>query len=247
MGNDGGSIPLRSELVKTKGAPKNVGEAATADNDFAWKYCALSRAVLSRPLASDALGRLYNKESIIQFVLDSTAFGDAVKEMSHVTSMKDVVELKVGTSDGKFECEVTGRDMNGMTKFIYLSKCGHTFAAEALKNIETTECLVCSKAYTSDDVIPLNPSESELVRLRSRLSSLEETGTTHSGTIKKKKKHKAADPAESNGAKLIKAPKLLPQSIPESQNPVLKSLLHKHDGRIANDGFMTRGTSSRVG
>lgn len=247
MGNDGGSIPLRSELVKTKGAPKKVGETATANSEFAWKYCALSRAVLAQPLASDALGKLYNKESIIQYVLDNESFGDAAKEMSHVSSMKDVVELKVGKNEDKFICEVTGRDMNGMTKFVYLTTCGHTFAMEALKNIETSECLMCSKPYLPDDVISLNPSESELETLRIRMKRLVDTGLTHSGTAIKKKKRKAPKTEDTKSAKVIRTESKSISNVPVIQTAILKSLLHKNDGKIVNDGFMTRGTSSRVG
>lgn len=220
MGNDGGSIPSRSELVKTKAAPRKVGETATANNEFAWKYCALSRAALTAPLASDAFGKLYNKESIIQYVLDKTSYGDASKEMSHITSMKDVVELKIGTSDGKFVCEVTGRDMNGKIKFVYLSNCGHTFAAEALKNIETSECLICSKAYAPDNIILLNPTDSELVHLRDRLQALEDIGLTHSGATKKKKKRKAHMTDVHKDTQVTKTAKLLPKDEIESRSTV---------------------------
>lgn len=245
MGNDGGSIPSRGELVKTKSAPKKVQETATANNDFAWKYCALSRAVLMQPLASDAFGRLYNKESIIRYVLDNSAYGDASKDLSHITSMKDVVELKVATSEGKNICEVTRRDMNGLTKFVYVSQCGHTFAAEALKNIDSSECLICSKPCTVDDIIPLNPNEKDLLKLQERLVKLEESGLTHSGVaMKKKKKRKAPKPIE---PEIVKMNKTSSTSTAPAQSAVLQSLFHKNDGKIVNDGFMTRGTSSRVG
>lgn len=250
MGNDGGSIPSRGELVKTKSAPKKVQETATANNDFAWKYCVLSRAPLAQPFVSDAFGRLYNKESVIQYILDNTAYGDAVKDMSHITSMKDVVELHVATSDGKNICEVTRRDMNGQTKFVYISSCGHTFAAEALKNIGSSECLICSNPCTADDIIPLNPNETDLVRLCDRLAKLEESGLTHSGAAvkKRKKKRRALEAPDPVSLKVARTNSVSNEArAGPAQSSVLQSLFHKNDGKIVNDGFMTRGTSSRVG
>lgn len=252
MGNDGGSIPSRGELVKTKEAPKRVQETAAANNDFAWKYCILSRAPLADPLASDGYGRLYNKESVIQYILDNEAFGDAAREMSHIKSMKDIVELKVTKSNGKRICEVTRKDMDGSTRFIYLSTCGHTLSADALKKVESSECLICSMPYNKDDVIPLNPTEKDIEGLQLRLKRLEDAGLTHSGSVMKKKKKKRmaeeeADAAERKAAKRTGAPVASKVDTTAYQSAALKSLLHTTDNRIVNDGFMTRGTSSRVG
>ncbi|CCX35410.1 Putative uncharacterized protein [Taphrina deformans PYCC 5710] len=250
MGNDGGSIPLRSELVKLKGAPQKVAETATANNEHAWKYCALSRAALSEPLASDALGRLYNKESIIRYILDNDAFGDVSHEIPHIKKMKDVVELKTSKSQDKFICEVTRRDMNGSSKFVYLTTCGHVFAAEALHTIETHECLICSKPYASIDIITLNPNESDRELLQTRLEGLEAAGLTHSGApAKKEKKRKAGAIEDSKDRKSQRKTIAMPSTTKEQgpRSAVLNSLLHKTDDRIAPDGFMTRGTSSRVG
>lgn len=245
---------MRSELVKLKGVPKKVNETATANNEHAWKYCALSRAPLSEPLASDALGRIFNKESIIRYILDRDAFGDVSKEIPHINSLKDVVELKIGKSDGKFICEVTRRDMNGQTKFVYPSTCGHVFAAEALKSIDAHECLICSARYEDSNIIPLNPSVKDIEKLQDRLAALNDAELTHSGSLAKRKKKRKALTSAGSQEKHEKSQKmtinsthshLAPDATPRSS--VLSSLLHKSDDRVASDGFMTRGTSSRVG
>ena len=250
-GNDGGSIPSRSELVKTKSAPKKVHETATANNEHAWKYCALSRAPLSQPLVSDGFGNLYNKDSIIQYILDEGAFGDVQDSMSHINSMKDVVDLLVGVSDGKYICEVTRRDMNGQTKFVYSSVCGHAVSAEALKNVRSNECLICSKACSSEDMIPLNPPAEEIAKLKVRMQALNDNGLTHSGAPQKKKKSKRKSTMVENDASRSTKRQQITNFGEAQQDPpqstVLKSLLHSNKDRLVPDGFMTRGTSSRVG
>lgn len=228
MGNDGGSIPSRGELVKTKARPTKDSATAAANNDFAWTYCPISRKPLHVPLVSDALGTIYNKESILMALLDPEG---AASLPSHIRSLKDTVVLDLGVAHrgseknpsanqdeglGNYTCPITRRDMNGLTKFVYLVPCGHVMAAEALrhsgsaapapisatethdKTTSTTteprkqeECLMCSVTYDpSHDVIPLNPSGAALETLRARLKWLEETGTTHSGTPLKSKTKK---------------------------------------------------------
>lgn len=157
MGNDGGSIPGRSDLVRVRDASSRQKRAHELDRDdpgHGWRYCRLSRAPLRRPLASDAYGNLYNKEAVIRHLLDNAkdsttantaentaappgADGEA-KDVVRIGSMKDVVELHVGAAAGrerggeKFLCEITRRDMDGSARFCYAVPCGHVVAREAL-------------------------------------------------------------------------------------------------------------------
>ncbi|KAE8222253.1 hypothetical protein CF319_g4519 [Tilletia indica] len=99
MGADGGSIPRRDELVRTRGR-----DASSAAQDPAlllralWTLCALSRTTLSKPIVSDATGRLYNKEAVVRFLLnraDPEAERDPVDEAvaGHLKGLKDLHEL----------------------------------------------------------------------------------------------------------------------------------------------------------
>ncbi|CAD6944423.1 unnamed protein product [Tilletia controversa] len=99
MGADGGSIPRRDELVRTRGR-----DASSAAQDPAlllralWTLCALSRTSLSKPIVSDAMGRLYNKEAVVRFLLgraDPGAERDPVDEAvaGHLKGLKDLREL----------------------------------------------------------------------------------------------------------------------------------------------------------
>lgn len=71
MGCDGGTIPKRHELVK---GPKKV-EKVDKDAELVaqWNYCTLSQEVLRRPIVACELGRLYNKDAVIEFLLDKSA------------------------------------------------------------------------------------------------------------------------------------------------------------------------------
>jgi hypothetical protein len=86
MGNDGGSIPDRRDLVKSK--PKAEQADKANQSRARWFFCALSKAILAEPVVSCALGKLYNKDSLLEYLLDKTAFGDGEVICGHVRGMK---------------------------------------------------------------------------------------------------------------------------------------------------------------
>lgn len=89
MGCDGGSIPKRSELVKTK---KQTADQPSVDPETAasaeWEYCALSRQLLSAPVVSCVLGKLYNKDAIYEYLLDPSSHGDGDQICPHIRKPK---------------------------------------------------------------------------------------------------------------------------------------------------------------
>jgi hypothetical protein len=86
MGCDGGSIPRRDELVKTKKAAERPDAASQLQAQ--WTTCALSKQPLEAPIVGCLMGKLYNKSSILEFLLDKKAFGDADVLIPHITSLK---------------------------------------------------------------------------------------------------------------------------------------------------------------
>ncbi|KAI0041501.1 DUF602-domain-containing protein [Auriscalpium vulgare] len=146
MGNDGGSIPDRRDLVRSK--PK--AEQADKANQVRarWFFCALSKRPLQEPIVSCDLGKLYNKEAIIEFLLDRTAFGDGEEICGHIRSLKDVKTLtlvantapKAGVSDvdadrAVYVCPLTFKGMSGGLPFVYLATCGCVFSHAGLKAV----------------------------------------------------------------------------------------------------------------
>jgi hypothetical protein len=175
MGNDGGSIPKRSELVKEAAkalTSAQLKEAQNEQQEYGWTTDPLTRKPLAVPVVSDAAGVLYNKDSIIEYLLKEDGpekvemgkvagvkgtveggfvelgnFGDRVK------SLKDVVEIKFEIGDGerelggrgeKWVCPITGRELGLGAKAVYIVPCGHAFAGSVVKEVAGSACLqVC--------------------------------------------------------------------------------------------------------
>ncbi|KXN82161.1 hypothetical protein AN958_02970 [Leucoagaricus sp. SymC.cos] len=195
MGNDGGSIPDRRDLVKTK---QKAEQADKANQTRArWFFCALSKRKLQEPVVSCALGKLYNKDSIIEFLLDETAYGDGKTICGHIRSLKDIKQLTLSpnttpksdsNSNGndqseraQFICPFTMKEMNGSQPFVYIWTCGCTFSLAGFKTMADSPssspkgdddevldlCPQCQKKYSRvEDVITLNPAPEEEEQLR---------------------------------------------------------------------------------
>ena len=139
MGADGGSIPKRNEMVKrARGADSaqkddlQLGrEAIMMDR---WNLCALTREPLSDPVVACRLGRMYNKDAVLEHLISRNSLNgnngdhksdeEPVDALSHVKRMKDVKELKLCHNpsfgvNGKQEKLVNGRELSRMS-FKYL-------------------------------------------------------------------------------------------------------------------------------
>ncbi|XP_067904142.1 replication termination factor 2 [Heterodontus francisci] len=206
MGCDGGTIPKRHELVK---GPKKVEQV---DKNAAlvarWNYCAISQAPLRKPIVSCELGRLYNKDAVIEYLLDTSPEKCIIETATHIKSLKDVKELnltdnpawkgdKANTKGDKYEdlqgaafiCPVVGLEMNGRQKFCYLRVCGCVFSDRAMKEIKTEVCHKCGESFKDDDVIVLNGSKEEMADLRRKM----EERKLKAKLMKKAKKSKATE------------------------------------------------------
>ncbi|XP_015791440.1 protein RTF2 homolog [Tetranychus urticae] len=179
MGCDGGTIPKRDELVKKKQKPEEKDKQA--DTAAKWNYCALSCQQLRKPIVSCPLGRLYNKDAIIQYLLDKETKSEVVE---HIRGLKDVKELiltdKPGyeekvvegglySSDSRYICPVTGLEMNGKYKFCYLQTCGCVLSDRGMREVKSETCHKCGKPFSEDDVVVLNGSDEEVKLARAKM------------------------------------------------------------------------------
>ncbi|XP_048205608.1 replication termination factor 2 [Perognathus longimembris pacificus] len=213
MGCDGGTIPKRHELVK---GPKKV-EKVDKDAELVaqWNYCTLSQEILRRPIVACELGRLYNKDAVIEFLLDKSAEKALGKATSHIKSIKNVTELKLsdnpawegekGNTKGdkhddlqraRFICPVVGLEMNGRHRFCFLRGCGCVFSERALKEIKAEVCHTCGAAFQEDDVIVLNGTKRDVEELKARM----EERRLRAKLEKKTKKPKGAECVSKAGA-----------------------------------------------
>ncbi|CAN8098127.1 unnamed protein product [Discula destructiva] len=225
MGNDGGSIPKRRELVKDAARAPTVSELkATAFESLshAWEHDPLSSEPLDMEnTASDWRGRLYNYESVLKGLIPGegdTDTGDKANgnDMSFaatgIKSLRDIVRLKfkryqpAGSKKEIWSCPVSLKEFGPTTKAVYIVPCGHVFAEVAIKEITDQEnnCPECSENFEEDDIIPILPiEEAELQRLAKRMEDLRARGLTHAKKQDKsgKKKKRKAEEKETNGVK----------------------------------------------
>ena len=155
MGNDGGSIPTRRELVKEAArdlSTTQVKEIQSEQQEHYWKTCALSHQPLSFPVVSDSLGTLYNKDAVLGHLLAAgqedknrlESRGEAFKD--RLRSLRDVVEVKFQTqgNDTSWVCPITGKAFGPGVKAVYLVPCGHAFAESANREMPGDKCLQVS-------------------------------------------------------------------------------------------------------
>ncbi|KAI5619576.1 protein RTF2-like, partial [Silurus asotus] len=206
MGCDGGTIPKRHELVK---GPKKVEKVdKNAELAAKWKYCSLSQEKLRRPIVACELGRLYNKDAIIEYLLDKSAERPNTEVVAHIRAIKDIKELNLTDNPAwegerrnakgdcyedmhcsKFICPVVGLEMNGKHKFCYLQSCGCVFSERALREVKTEICHKCGDPFHEDDLVVLNGSKEEQEKLKKAM----EERRAKAKTAKKSKKTKALE------------------------------------------------------
>lgn len=215
MGNDGGSIPTRRELVKNAARNPNTSELKATQLEaqtHAWTYCPLSNRPLAAPIVSDSAGTLYNKDAILEQLLpkDDDVPASLIKEkedvlQGRVKGLRDVVEVKFTVvKEGKDEkkiCPITSKELGPSTKAVYLVPCGHAFSEVAIREVAGEICVECNEPYTTENIIPILPiSKEEIAKLAARANKLKEAGLTHSlkkapGSKKRKKNAEAGSTA----------------------------------------------------
>ncbi|XP_061543699.1 replication termination factor 2 isoform X1 [Phycodurus eques] len=209
MGCDGGTIPKRHELVK---GPKKVEKVdKNAELAAKWKHCALSQEKLRRPIVACQLGRLYNKDAVIEYLLDKSAERPNTDAVTHIRGTKDIKELNLTDNPewdgerrntkgdryedihcGMFICPVVGLEMNGKHRFCYLQTCGCVFSDRALKEVKTEICHKCGDPFQNTDIVVLNGTKEEVGKLREKMEERRSKAKT--------KKSKKSKPAESVSA-----------------------------------------------
>ncbi|KAJ2229388.1 Replication termination factor 2 [Coemansia sp. RSA 485] len=93
MGNDGGSIPRRNEMVREKKKDEKIDRKAQIIAMFF--SCTLSKQPLQQPIVGDGLGRLYNREAVLEYLLDNSKFGDGNAICAHIKGLKDIKTLRL--------------------------------------------------------------------------------------------------------------------------------------------------------
>ena len=221
MGNDGGSIPTRRELVKSAARTPTISElkaTALESLSHAWTMCPLSSEPLDMEnVVSDWRGRLYNYESVLKGLMpgydpdpeDAATPHEMTFASTGIKSLRDVVKLKfkrykpAGSKEKEiWACPISLKELGPSTKAVYLVPCGHVFAEVAIREIDEHICPECSEPFDKQNTIPILPTEkAEVDRLKQRIDALRDSGLTHSLKKEKgagKKKRKAGDKENGN-------------------------------------------------
>jgi len=99
MGGDGGSISQRVEMVRMKKKQTIESDPNQVKVDR-WTTCSLNHDQLCKPIVVDELGNLYNKSSVIEYLLTKKTLAATPTSQSqyllfdHIQSLKDVWECK---------------------------------------------------------------------------------------------------------------------------------------------------------
>ncbi|CAG0924496.1 unnamed protein product [Notodromas monacha] len=224
MGCDGGTIPKRDELVKTKQKPEQKDKDSVIA--FKWKNCAINQEPLKTPIVVCEVGKLYSKESVLEALIAKSLPENA----SHIRGLKvnlkklmtDVRELRLTPNRAKndpisgpltvhdFMCPVTALEMNGRHKFIALWTCGCVFSQRAMTHVKTTKCHECQKPFLPEDIIILNPDDEELILMETNM----ESRRAKAQLDKKSKKVKKSVDEDDVTAGLVVLPKRASDSAP---------------------------------
>lgn len=233
MGGDGGQVIDRATMIKCKGyglTKESGGRHANSLGEMnsyiqmvsedsglpnterhAWRMttCWLSQQVLRDPVVACRLGNLYNKELLINALLNKSI----PKEISHVRALKDVklchITWKTSEKEGKrrMVCPISREDLDaGGSRAVVIWSTGAVVSPKSLKELKLKECPVTGKPFDAEqDLIPLAPVGAELEKLQERLPA------------KKRKASASSAPAAAEGAEAAAASKETAAKVQKTQ------------------------------
>ncbi|KAL5369018.1 hypothetical protein CPHLJ_4g1281 [Cryptosporidium parvum] len=183
MGGDGGSIPKRADVVKTKGYgfKRNLGGMGYMPNAQVkltneenstklkmherWTKCYLTNEPLNPPVVICNKGFLYNKEAVINKLLSKSKTAPHIKKLSDVFQVKN----KFNNILNCLICPVTNKNLDYYTKASYNKCCQHIIAYSSSylkssnltkigeRNVQNKHQKVCINCNTN-----INPQHNEI-------------------------------------------------------------------------------------
>jgi hypothetical protein len=203
MGLDGGSFPLRIELVKTKQKEEVTDKARKREDTFF--TCSLSGLPLVAPLVACEAGRLYTKESVLTALLSKRQLP---AELGHLRALSDVFAVRphrnplygLGPTEpinpdpvSPWTCPVTGAEVGkSHERFVAARKCGCVVSRTVWElQPDSVACFSCGAE--SGGFVELCPPEEAAAEMAARLLEVR-------GRDKKKKKKKSKKAREGEAA-----------------------------------------------
>eukprot|EP00405_Crypthecodinium_cohnii_P016511 CAMPEP_0206456328 /NCGR_PEP_ID=MMETSP0324_2-20121206/22300_1 /ASSEMBLY_ACC=CAM_ASM_000836 /TAXON_ID=2866 /ORGANISM="Crypthecodinium cohnii, Strain Seligo" /LENGTH=274 /DNA_ID=CAMNT_0053927237 /DNA_START=61 /DNA_END=881 /DNA_ORIENTATION=- len=197
MGGDGGQVIDRATMVKTKGwgLTKEAGGRFSASlgemnsymqmvsedrglsslqlHEHRMTTCFLSQEPLRDPIVACKLGNLYNKETLINYLLNKKM----PAELWHIRALKDVKQCSITWKESEKEgrrrmvCPVSREELDApSSKAVVIWTTGAVVSPKSLKELKLKECPVTGKPFDPEkDLIPLAVEGEELERLKAAL------------------------------------------------------------------------------
>ena len=166
MGNDGGSIPDRTSQIKVKKRKKRIHVREIKKTKC--NLCSLTKEKLRKPIVGDKLGQLYNKTSVIEYLLNK----NKPLGFQHIKTLKNVKELNCIINDnGYIQCPISREEFSGLNKFYFLWTCGCVFSKTAIDELHMKDkCINCNNPFNiNNDLISLNYNKKRKMEIQKEL------------------------------------------------------------------------------
>ena len=166
MGNDGGSIPDRTSQIKVKKRKKRIHIREIKKTKC--NLCSLTKEKLRKPIVGDKLGQLYNKTSVIEYLLNK----NKPLGFQHIKTLKNVKELNCIINDnGYIQCPISREEFSGLNKFYFLWTCGCVFSKTAIDELHMKDkCINCNNPFNiNNDLISLNYNKKRKMEIQKEL------------------------------------------------------------------------------
>ena len=187
MGNDGGSIPDRTSQIRVRKRKRRINKAEIQKTKS--NLCSMTKEQLRKPIVGDRLGQLYNKTSVIEYLLNK----NKAKGFEHIKSLKNVKDLKCLINDnGYIQCQISQEEFSGLNKFFFLWTCGCVFSKTAMDELNIkNKCINCNIDFDiNKDLISLNYSKKTKREILKSLLGVKKNNNIDGNNIIKDLKHK---------------------------------------------------------
>jgi len=162
-----------------------------------WTMCMLTNDKLVEPVMADQLGRFYNKEAIVSYLLkkEKKPYFGHIKRQSDVVNVKATkatTSAEVGDHPLKWVCPVTGKPANGSRPFSLIWGCGCLISDEALEQLGKAICPSCNRQLDTEynEIVQAAPKEEDI---KKQFAQMKERNTILKARRKAEKRKKKAE------------------------------------------------------
>lgn len=181
MGGDGGVIATQRKYLRaSKDASNEIGDSKSRSQlEDKTKYCSYDSQPLTDYIVVCKLGNFYNKETIINALLNKSI---QKSEFRHIKGLKDIKDAKFKLNSKndstaqllgklKYVCPVTGDELNGIHPFYIIWSTGIIISKRALREVGIFNLNEEYGPFQESDLIKLFPCNEELLAMKDDLRS----------------------------------------------------------------------------